>query len=124
MDAVVAVAPSRPRLLRGARALLVRPISRRTLALGLAILALNLVDAFATLRHLSHGAEELNPLMSALLRHGPQQFLAVKHALASLGVIGIAIHPQLRAARIALWILLPLYSALALYHCVLFFVIP
>ncbi len=111
-------------ILRATVAVLVRPIDSRTLALCFAILALNLVDAFATLRHLSHGAEELNPLMSALLRRGPWPFLAVKHALASLGVVGISIHPQVRAARVALWVLLPLYSLLAVYHFVLFFLIP
>ena len=35
--------------------------------LCLRILALNLVDAFATLRHLEHGATEMNPFMLALL---------------------------------------------------------
>ncbi len=106
------------------RRALARPVETRTLLLGMAVVALNLVDAFATLRHLDHGAEELNPLMQLLLRHGAGWFLAVKHALASVGVIGIAAHPQVRAARIALWILVPLYVLIAVYQIVLFWLIP
>jgi hypothetical protein len=101
-----------------------RPIERRTLLLGFAVLALNLVDAVATLRHLDHGAEELNPLMHALLRHGAAPFIAVKHSLAAIGVLGIAAHPQAPAARIALWILFPMYAAIALYQTALFWFIP
>ena len=112
-----------PGLSARAAAVLQRPVARRTLILALAIVGLNLVDAFATLRHLSHGAEELNPLMGALLRCGPLRFLAVKHALASLGVLGIAIHPHARAARVAMWVLLPLYLLLAAYQVALFFLI-
>jgi hypothetical protein len=99
-------------------------VAEQTVVLGLAIVALNLVDAFATLRHVDHGAEELNPLMRALLRDGPSRFVAVKHVLASLGVVGIAMHPRLRAARFAMWLLLPLYGALASYQMALFWIIP
>ena len=102
----------------------VRPVDTRTAMLALGIIALNLVDGFATLRHVSHGAEELNPIMQLLLRHGEQSFLMVKHLLASLGVIGIAMHGHVRAARVALWILLPLYMAIAIYQTALFTVIP
>lgn len=119
-----AAAVSPPRFFQSTAELLRRPIERRTLLLALAIVALNLLDAFATLRHLSHGAEELNPIMGALLRGGPVRFLAVKHALASLGVIGIAIHPHVRAARVAMWVLLPMYLALGVYQVWLFFLIP
>jgi hypothetical protein len=97
-----------------------RPLDRRAMWLAFAIVALNLVDGFATLRHLHHGAEELNPFMLALLRHGAQPFLLVKHLLASAGVVGIAIHGRLRAARLALWLLFPLYLAIVIYQAVLF----
>jgi hypothetical protein len=105
------------------RTAFVRPVDAHTGTLVLAILTLNLVDGFATLRHLHHGAEELNPLMLFLLRHGAGHFLVVKHLLASLGVFGIAMHGQVRAARIALWVLFPLYSAIALYQMILFTII-
>jgi hypothetical protein len=105
------------------RTTLRRPIEPTTLALVLAIIGLNLCDGFATLRHLHHGAEELNPFMALLLRHGSHSFLVVKHLLASAGVVGIAMHAQLRAARVALWLLFPLYLAIVLYQLALFRVI-
>jgi hypothetical protein len=101
---------------------LTRPLDGATIFFCLAILTLNLVDAFATLRHLEHGAAELNPMMLALLHRGASQFLIVKHLLASLGVIAIAIYPQRRAARMALAVLLPLYIGLAAYQMGLFYV--
>lgn len=104
------------------RRALARPLETRTAYLCLAILALNLVDAFATLRHLEHGAEEINPFMLALLRRGAQPFLLVKHTLASIGVTGIALYPGQRAAHIALAILFPIYFLLALYQIGLFYV--
>ena len=99
-----------------------RRLDLRTASLCLAILALNLLDAFATLRHLEHGAQELNPFMVVLLHRGAGHFLVVKHLLASAGVIGIALHPGRRAADVALFILFPLYSVLALYQIALFYV--
>jgi hypothetical protein len=103
------------------RRAIVRPLDNRTALMCLAILALNLLDAFATLRHLEHGATELNPFMAALLHHGAGHFLIVKHLLASAGVIGIALHPGRRAAAVALYILFPLYSLLAVYQIALFY---
>lgn len=100
-----------------------RPIDSRTLFLCFSILVLNLVDAFATLRHLAYGAEELNPIMLSVLHLGPLAFLLVKHLLASLGVIGIAIYPLKRTAHLALAILFPIYLALACYQICLFYVL-
>lgn len=99
-----------------------RPLDNRTTLLCLAILALNLLDAFATLRHLEHGAQELNPFMSALLHQGAGHFLIVKHLLASAGIVGIALHPGRRAAAAALYVLFPLYTLLAFYQIALFYV--
>ncbi len=99
-----------------------RRLDTRTALLCVAILGLNLLDAFATLRHLEHGAEELNPFMLALLHRGARHFLIVKHLLASAGVLGIALHPGRRAADIALFILFPLYVLLAIYQIALFYV--
>jgi len=104
------------------RRALVRPLDMRITLVCLAILLLNLLDAFATLRHLEHGAEELNPFMQALLLHGARSFLVVKHVLASVGVLGIALYPSQRAAQMALAILFPVYFALAIYQIALFYV--
>jgi hypothetical protein len=109
--------------IRALRDSFARPLDLGTSALALTIVLLNLVDGFATLRHLTYGAEELNPLMQILLQHSAAAFLLVKHLLASLGVIGIAMHGRVRAARVALWLLFPLYVAIAVYQMLLFAVI-
>jgi hypothetical protein len=101
-----------------------RPIARSVLVVALTIMALNMVDAFSTLHHLEHGAEEVNPLMRALLDHGPLAFLVGKHILACGGVVGIVAHAHHSAARRMLrYVLLPVYLAIATYQLILFFVI-
>jgi hypothetical protein len=102
--------------------MLTRTIEPHIAVLCVSILALNLLDAFATLRHLEFGAQELNPFMSVLLRHGAREFLVVKHSLASLGVLGIALYPTQKAANVALAVLVPVYGALAVYQICLFYV--
>src|SRR5262245_61191066 len=77
-----------------------RPIEWRRATLGLAVILLNLVDAFGTLANVDRGAEELNPLMAVLLGWGSGQFVVLKHLLASIGVLGILVYPGTRAARI------------------------
>jgi hypothetical protein len=102
---------------------LARPVERRHALLGLGIIALNLVDAFGTLGNINHGAQELNPLMALLLGAGDGRFLVIKHLLASLGVTGILLHPEVRAARAALWVLFPLYVCIATYQITLLLLI-
>jgi uncharacterized protein DUF5658 len=98
-----------------------RPLSRTVVALALVVVGLNLVDAFCTLRHISMGAEEVNPLMRRLLDLGPIAFFVGKHALASAGVLGIVAHCQhLAARRMLTLVLLPIYVAVAGYQLVLF----
>lgn len=98
-----------------------RPVSPASARLAVAILLLNTVDALGTLRHISFGAEELNPVMDALLDFGPVPFFVGKHALASLGLVGILLYERTRPARIALrWVLLPVYLLVALYQAALF----
>lgn len=108
---------------RAPGSLLARRLDRSTVFLCLSIVLLNLVDAFATLHHLAYGAEELNPLMRALISHGALAFLLGKHLLASAGVIGIALYPGPRASRLALAVLFPIYLALAGYQLCLFCVL-
>jgi hypothetical protein len=100
---------------------LFRPLDGLTVALCLSLLALNMLDAFATLRHLAHGAEELNPLMAAALRFGARPFLLIKHGLASVGILALLAHGGPRAARVALCVLVPIYLALGAYQVGLFF---
>lgn len=89
---------------------------------ALAILCLNLLDAFLTLVHVAAGAEEQNPFMAFFLGAGPLTFLVVKYALAGVGLVGILFFDPHRVARLALrWILLPTYLAIVAYQVALFF---
>lgn len=101
-----------------------RPLHRATAVVALAVVALNLVDAFATLHHVSLGAEEVNPLMRLLLAHGPLPFFVGKHVLACSGVLGIAAHCHVPIARALLkMVLLPVYVAIVAYQLALFVVV-
>jgi len=101
-----------------------RPLSTAVALGALAVLFLNLLDAFCTLRHLELGAVELNPLMRVLLDAGPVQFLVGKHLLAAGGVIGIVAHSSHRAARSMLrYVLLPVYASIGLYQIALFAIV-
>jgi hypothetical protein len=59
---------------------------RRLLALILLLMVLSLVDGLLTLRLVESGAEEVNPLLRALLDRGPQSFLMGKLTLTALGL--------------------------------------
>lgn len=123
----VLAVPSRfPRRRPWADILFHRRLAPRALAVALAVLGLNLVDALVTLRHVSAGAEELNPVMAALLARGPVTFVVGKHLLGATGVLGILAHDHGhgRAGWIALfWVLLPTYLLVAAYQLALFFAI-
>lgn len=69
-----------------------RNISHKAAAMCLAIVLLNTLDAFCTLRHLAHGAVEMNPLMKWAIDLGPLWFFNIKHQLAVTGVLGICYH--------------------------------
>jgi hypothetical protein len=101
-----------------------RPIATPIVVVALGVIGLNLVDGFATLRHVDCGAIEVNPLMRMLIARGPTTFLVGKHLLASGGVIGIVAYAHHRAARVMLiGVLFPIYLALALYQMALFLIV-
>jgi hypothetical protein len=101
-----------------------RPLAFPVAVAALAVIVLNLLDAFCTLRHIQLGAVELNPLMRGLLEQGPLPFLVGKHLLAAAGVLGIVAHSRHRAARQMLrLVLLPVYCAIGTYQVLLFSVV-
>jgi hypothetical protein len=101
-----------------------RPLASSVALAALAVIALNLLDAFCTLRHVQLGAIELNPLMRELLDSGPLAFLVGKHLLAAAGVLGIVAHSRHRTARRMLrFVLLPVYAAIGAYQILLFAVV-
>jgi hypothetical protein len=98
-----------------------RPLDRTTVVTAIAVIFLNLIDAFATLHHIDAGAREMNPLMNALVQEGPLAFFWGKHALAAAGVMGIAAQSHHAVARRMLgFVLLPIYVAIATYQLALF----
>jgi hypothetical protein len=103
------------------KSVITRTIEGRQAVLVLGILLLNLVDAMFTLRHVAHGAFELNPLMAELLGAGTQRFVAVKHLLVSFGVIVIVLRSERRLARVALAGVFALFFAVAIYHTMLLY---
>ena len=101
--------------------LLARPVPATVVYLALLVIGLNLVDAFCTLIHLSHGAVELNPIMRILLGISPIAFLVGKHLLAAGGVLGIAAQSRHPAAQKVLrLVLVPVYAAIGVYQIALF----
>jgi hypothetical protein len=101
-----------------------RPISTPILVVALAVIGLNLVDAFCTLRHLDAGAIEVNPIMRILLGISPLAFLVGKYLLGAGGVLGIVAQARHRAAQHVLrFVLLPVYVAIGVYQVVLFAVV-
>jgi len=91
----------------------------------LAILALNLFDAFLTLAHVWLGAIELNPLMRRLLEEGPAEFVLGKHLLVGVGVLAVVAQSRRRTAIAALsFMVLPAYAMVVLYQLALFALVP
>lgn len=65
------------------------------LGVALAILLLSSIDAFLTLNLLTHGAEEVNPMMAGLL-HNVRIFAAVKMGLTGIGVVTLVVLARCR----------------------------
>jgi hypothetical protein len=87
---------------------------------ALAVLALNLLDAFLTLAHIWLGAIELNPLMRHFLEHGPADFVVAKHLMVGAGVLAMAAlcrHPVAFAGL--RFLVLPVYTMVVLYQVAL-----
>lgn len=89
---------------------------RREIGLVLAIFVLNIFDAFCTLAWLERGGSEGNPLMDWALQSGDSVFLFQKCVVAGIWLLILLVHKNFRIARVGLWSLLAVYSALALYH--------
>lgn len=88
------------------------------LVVTLAVVALNLLDAHFTLLFLSHGGEELNPLVVRLLQLGshPWPFLLLKTVGIGAAVVVLALAKNFRPARWGLGIVLVGYSVLLGWH--------
>jgi Domain of unknown function (DUF5658) len=85
----------------------------------LAVVLLNLLDAFFTLLFLAHGGQELNPLVGHVLSYGPQVFILFKTLGIGICAAFLTITKNFRAARIGLWVVLVGYSLLLCWHLLL-----
>lgn len=82
------------------------------MAIGIALLCA--ADAFLTLQLLANGADELNPVMAALLHRGVAAFVGTKLALTGACILALVVMSRYRFMRV-----LPvegmLYAVLAAY---------
>lgn len=90
--------------------------SWRDVLLVLAILVLNVFDAFFTLIWLHRGGAEGNPVMAWLIELGIGPFLVQKCFIVGGSLLTLVVHKNFRFARIGLRSLATVYSLLILYH--------
>lgn len=84
------------------------------LAVGLLILVLSIIDAFATLTLLDRGAEEINPVMAPLVKGSGHGFAWLKLSLTIFGVVVLTALARIRLfGRFRVGTLL--YLVLAIY---------
>lgn len=84
----------------------------------LAIVGLNLLDAWFTLLFLSHGGKELNPIVQYVLdfESHPWPFVALKTLGIGAACMFLAMTRNFTAARYGLWAVFLGYSALLTWH--------
>jgi hypothetical protein len=98
------------------------------LAIGIFILLLCSADAFLTLLLISHGANEVNPLMDPLVRGSGHSFAFWKFGLTAMGVVLLTVLARLRvwgkAVGLILYLVLAGYAVLVGYELFLLRNIP
>ena len=89
-----------------------------TFVIVLGIVALNLLDAWFTLLFLSHGGQELNPLVQLLLESDwhPWPFVGMKTVGIGVACTFLAMARNFQAARMGLWAVFLGYTCLLGWH--------
>jgi hypothetical protein len=110
-----------PRRLDDSRLHLVDWYSAHLLPLAMGIALLSMADAFLTTQLLMRGADEVNPVMAALLYKGVAAFTAVKMGLTSLSILFLVVLSRYRFMRLIkvevfMYIVLIGYLALISYE--------
>ncbi len=83
----------------------------------LALLAMAMIDWLWTLRHLSRGIEEANPIMAwTLAAGGTTGFTLVKLGVSVLGCGFLLLHARFRCTRLLLPIALTAYACVMAIH--------
>ncbi len=72
----------------------------KLLVLSLCLLLLSCLDAAMTMRLLSFGAVELNPIMDELLKQGTKYFIGIKIAVTALCIIVLVAHNRFKLFNI------------------------
>jgi len=89
--------------------------SAHLLAVSVGILLLSAADAFLTSILLLHGADEVNPIMAAVLVYrSVAVFAAIKMAMTGIGIVGLVFLSRYRFMRM-LRVDLVLYAVLVVY---------
>ena len=68
----------------------------KLLVLSLSLLLLSCLDAAMTMKLLSFGAVELNPIMDELLKQGTNYFIGIKIAVTALCIIVLVAHNRVK----------------------------
>jgi hypothetical protein len=95
--------------------------SARLLAVSIGISLLSMADAFLTLTLLNTGADEINPLMAALLDRGTMAFTVFKMATTSVCVLALVVLSNYRFMRLirvenVMYLVLASYISLIAYE--------
>lgn len=78
--------------------------------------ALNLFDAYATLVLMSHGADEGNPVMAALLKLGPEYFIVFK-VFGVLAFTLFLLYVSFNSlTNKIIWLFTIVYACVTIYH--------
>ena len=85
------------------------------------IILLNVFDAFATLRHVGHGAEEANPFMAVFI-YSPITFVSIKHIVVTGCLLLLFVFTQSYLKYILISIT-AIFALLSVYQCFGFWII-
>ncbi len=91
----------------------------KDVALLVFILTLNLLDALFTLLWIQRGGGEANPFMAYMLELGDEFFLAQKCFVVGVWLVLLTIHKNFKLARVGLYALAAVYTALLIGHITL-----
>ena len=89
---------------------------RREIVLVVAILVLNILDAYFTLDYLDKGGAEANPIAQGLLDLGNSWFIYAKSVLVGICLLFLLIHKKFSYVNLALTFLCSFYTLLLGYH--------
>lgn len=96
----------------------------KDLALAMAILVLNILDAFFTLNYLGKGGSEANPIAQLLMDQGTGWFIFSKAVVVAMCILFLMMHKTFRFVRPAMMVLFTFYSLLLVYHLYLQLTVP